>query len=518
MQNKERIRKLQLKERNKFIAISALAILLFALLSLFFPYTGDDWAWGSSIGTERLNSFFANYNGRYLGNLLVMALTRSKLLNIVVLSLSYYGACYLCCRYAEKKRNLILIFSLGLFFVMPRGMFMQSVVWTSGYSNYVPSALISMLYLVMVKNIAYEKAPEYGKFSFILTFLMGFCGALFMENITLFNVCLGFAVIGYCLIKFKKVFSCHTGFLAGAIIGAVCMFTNGAYLKIASGSDGYRSTASGLSGITDTLKSHLMVSVDNLIFSNCVMCIVATLVLSALVFRYVSSSTDKASKTASVVALTLNYASMAVIIMENVSSGNGMFPALQAKRVQILTAGIYVLSVFLISFLCIDKHRRFKTMLPLYCVPVVVAPLLLVNPIGSRCFFVAYLFMMAYIADVFAYLVKDSKLNSITVKSLVYLGCVTLVCQAIIYLSIFFPVYTCDQKRNDFAKAQSDNGEKTVYICELPNRSYLWTSSPVNEPWITRYKLFYGLKEDVQFSFVSEDELDKIIKEYNQVK
>lgn len=521
MQNKKKIRKLQLEEKNKFIAISVFSLLVFSLLVLFFPYTGDDWAWGSQIGTERLNSFFVNYNGRYLGNLLVMALTRSKLLNVVVLSLSYYVACYLCYRYTEKKINLILIFSLVLFFVMPRGMFMQSVVWTSGYSNYVPSALISLLYLIMIKNIADRETPEYGKFSFIPTFLMGFCGALFMENITLFNVCLGFAVIGYCLIKFRRIFSCHIGFLIGAVIGAVCMFSNGAYFKIANGTDGYRSTASGLSGIVDTLKSHIITSIDNLLFSNCIMCIIATVVLSALVFKYLKNSNDKAPKTVSVIALTLNYVSLAVIIMENVSSLNGltgMFSSLQTKRVQFLTAVIYVLSIFLISFLCIDKQKRFKTMLPLYCVPVVVAPLLLVNPIGPRCFFVAYLFMMAYISDALAYAVKDCKLNSLTVKSLVYLSCVTLVFQVIIYLNIFYPVYTCNEKRNEFAKLQSDNGNKTVYICELPNKSYLWTSSPTNEPWITRYKLFYGLDEEAQFTFVSEDELDKIIKEYNKVK
>ena len=155
-------------------------------------------------------------------------------------------------------------------------------------------------------------------------------------------------------------------------------------------------------------------------------------------------------------------------------------------------------------------------MLPLYCVPVVVAPLLLVNPIGPRCFFVAYLFMMAYITDLFAYLVKDYKTGDIRIKSLTYLGCCVFLCQAVIYLSIFLPVYSCNEKRNDFAKLQSDNGEKTVYICELPNKPYLWTSSPTNEPWIERYKLFYGLEKDVQFKFVTENELDKIIKNFDQ--
>lgn len=58
------------------------SILIFFLIALCycFPYTGDDWAWGSSIGIERYNNFFKGYNGRYLGNIMVMILTRSQVL------------------------------------------------------------------------------------------------------------------------------------------------------------------------------------------------------------------------------------------------------------------------------------------------------------------------------------------------------------------------------------------------------------------------------------------------------
>ena len=61
---------------------------------------------------------------------------------------------------------------------------------------------------------------------------------------------------------------------------------------------------------------------------------------------------------------------------------------------------------------------------------------------------------------------------------------------------------------------KSDNGEKTVVICELPNSSYLWTSEPKKEPWAKRYKLFYGLKEDVNFRFVDRNESARILNDY----
>ena len=34
--------------------------IMIAFLCYLFPYTGDDWAWGSTIGLDRLNSFFDN--------------------------------------------------------------------------------------------------------------------------------------------------------------------------------------------------------------------------------------------------------------------------------------------------------------------------------------------------------------------------------------------------------------------------------------------------------------------------
>ena len=43
--------------RNLIITYAIIFVLLF-LLCLLFPYSGDDWAWGSQIGIDRLNKWF----------------------------------------------------------------------------------------------------------------------------------------------------------------------------------------------------------------------------------------------------------------------------------------------------------------------------------------------------------------------------------------------------------------------------------------------------------------------------
>ena len=49
-----------------------LLFVVLCALCFLYPYTGDDWAWGSSIGIERLKTWFDNYRGGYFGNLIVL--------------------------------------------------------------------------------------------------------------------------------------------------------------------------------------------------------------------------------------------------------------------------------------------------------------------------------------------------------------------------------------------------------------------------------------------------------------
>ena len=55
-----------------FFSITAIAAL--------FPPSADDLGWATSQGAALLERGFSNYNGRYLGNLLAVSLTRIGLL------------------------------------------------------------------------------------------------------------------------------------------------------------------------------------------------------------------------------------------------------------------------------------------------------------------------------------------------------------------------------------------------------------------------------------------------------
>ena len=510
--------RLGFERRNRsallFAAISGFAVLLFAALAVMFPYSGDDWAWGSRIGAERLQNFFDNYNGRYLGNFLILAISRSKVLEVVLMALCYYGACWLCYRYTPVKSNGALVLALVLFFMMPQSMYTQAVVWASGFSNYVPSALISLAYILMVRNITGTEAPRYRKGLWIVTFLMGFCGAPFIENVALFNICLGIAVIGYTALRFRKVLPAHLGFLGGAVAGAIWMFTNSAYGAISSGSDSYRNVPTGLSDMIARAWDNGFRICNYVVISNQWICAVVGILLVVLAIRFAKTTDSPKKKWMALGAMAVNALCLLVILGR---SSNAVYAVvgkvtglLGSRKFLMLLTGTFALSAWAVVMVCVEKGRRFAMLLPFYCIPVAVLPLLLVDPIGPRCFFISYLLTMAFVVDLFGYVTQGVKFNK---TILVALAAVLLV-QAVAYVSIFLPIYRYDSKRNDFAKLQSENGERTIVVSALPNDSYVWTGTPTAEPWVTRYKLFYDLEEDAQIQVLDPEAFDTYYKEY----
>ena len=505
-----------------FITISVAAVAFFALLAFMFPYTGDDWAWGSSIGISRLQSWFENYNGRYMGNLLVMTMTRSLPVRVIIMALSYYAACLMCCKYTPRKDNASLLFALVLFFMMPRSMLAQSVVWTAGYANYVPSALIVVAYLLIIKNITGDEAPKYPKYLFILTALMGFVGAPFIENVALFNICLGVAVIGYTALKFKRACAAHFGFLAGAVLGAVWMFSNSGYGVVSGDGDGIRSTPKGLKNIISTCIDHGYAICDNLINSNYVMCAVVCLLLIILTVRFIRTTPSKKARVAAACIMAVNILCTFFIICKDIvmvytylyASMRGMMSFLGSKKLQVVLALLFAVTVLLQVLLCVEKGRRFRMLLPFYCVPVVVAPLLVVNPIGPRCFFAPYLLLMVFAVDLFGYITRDVDPADVGYKALLGGLALVVALQAFVYVSIFYPIFKYDTKRNELAELQAQNGQTTIVVSKLPHEAYLWTSTPGWEPWGTRYKLFHGIDEEAELEIVSPKEFDKFYDEY----
>lgn len=499
------------RERKGIIRICTAMFFGFAFLAYLFPYTGDDWAWGSSIGLERLKIFFAGYNGRYVGNLLVLLLTRSKLLDAVVIAASFSLVCWLSCVYSEHRSNASLLLAAVLLLLMPKAMWAQVAVWTAGFTNYVPSALISVAYLIYSKEIVGEKLSDrkdtWGHS--LGWFLAGFCGALFVESITVFHICLSAAVIVYMFLKFRKYRRGHVGFLLGTLAGTWAMFSNSTYDRIAQGEDYYRHMPVGLRDTVYFALDQARNILDFILSENLLFCAVVTALLLILGMRSV-----KNGKKWALLPVGLHVCSLLLLLWEKpvcaMITGLFAWPKLAVHTIPILPPLLYVLSILVMVLCLVEKGHRFGMLLPFYCAVVSLAPLLVVHPVGWRCVFIGYFFMIVFTVDLFGYVCRQvlpqEKWLSRT------LGLV-VIAQFVLLVNVFYPIRYYDNLRLEYIRKQAAEGKKEVLMCDLPNREYLYDSLPDNETLAQRYQLFNGLDTDLTFEFIPYEELEILAKE-----
>lgn len=498
-----------MNSRRKCVIEICVALFLgYAFLAWLFPYTGDDWSWGSSIGIERLEIFFAGYNGRYVGNLLVLLLTRSKLLDVLVMAASFTLVCFLSYQYTDDRSEVLLLVAAMLYFLMPKGMWAQVAAWTAGFTNYVLSALFSVIFLVSVKEITgtelsvRKDTPGYG----VGMWVFGFLGALIMENITILNICISAAAIIWTFVKFRKYRYTDAGFFFGSVIGACVMFSNGAYGRVVQGDDYYRYIPNGFREKVQFALNQSGKILDYIIYDNLWFCAIVTALLLILAAWSIKNGKGKNRAMLAVIF----HCGCILLIWNKVTLPNIFTMRFQMKDyiagfVPSACALLYILSIFIMVWCFVEKGRRFRMLLPLYCTVVSLAPLLIVHPIGSRCVFIGYFLMIVFTVDLAGYICKKLDFQK---KWLRYLLVTIVAAQFLFYVHIFIPIHHYDTLRLDYIQEQAAAGEKNILMCDLPNSDYLWVSTPFNDGWINKYKLFYKLDEDIVLNCIPYEEFD----------
>lgn len=496
------------KKNTGFIITSVITIIGFAALAFFFPYSLDDWAWGGPLGLERLSTWFEAYNGRYAGNLLIILLTRSNIIRIILMALSFYWACFLCYNYAKSKKLCVFLFALVTFFIMPKDTFIQTVSWASGYSNYFPPILMTVTYFCLIQNIFDQKKPYYLKITPVITFLLGFAGALFMENVTIFSVVIAVIIIIFTAIKFKRAYITHIAYFAGSAAGAVLMFTNSAYSAIASSEDDYRSTGLSNGSLFDTIKNNFQIIYEDLFIDNVALLAVIS-VLAVILFITASKNMKKKTKMFSSLCMIANVVSLAVLIVKKVISINAE-PTTEKPRFLIVlfftaVAGVYYLSLAAIILICAEKNLKEKLALILISIPIVTAPLAAVNPVRARCFFPPYFLFMVLGVMLFEQIISRRK--AAVLKSLCAVFAVFTIAVSAFYFSIYIPNYICDRERNETLIEESKTSDQ-ITLPNLPYDEYVYGDARL-EMWNYRYKKYLGVDTEVKVNFIDYEEYYK---------
>lgn len=469
-------------------------VLLF-LLCLLFPYSGDDWAWGSQLGLYRLETWFDNYSGRYFGNLIVLALTRSNLLKAVVMAFCLTGIIVLLNKLTGEQKNGVFILSTVLLF-MPVGILRQAVVWTSGFSNYTTSIFLTLIYIYYVNNIYGKEKPKNSIAAVLPLLLLGFANTLIVEHLTIYNVILAVYVIVFTLIKFKKVYIQHIAYFIGTVAGTALMFSNSVYRSVADGSDSYRTVKGGESFFETAYYAFLDTIVPEGFFNNFILNIflVGTCVV---IWFSLKNKLSKKTKVIGGICIAVMVAFAASTLMLRIASLTALELLYYAKGAA--TVAFIIAFIVFLFILPLENNRKAKLFFILISTGCMIAPLFVVTPIGSRCFFAPYV-MMLYLAMEF-YSMFDGNVKKFCEK----VSKVTIITAAVGLIFLFYiygTIFICDNERIEKAQTDAQNGVQTVQVEELPYKKYVWCSDVKIEIWQKRFKLFYGIDEAVKIEQV----------------
>lgn len=484
---------------NKFLLVGVAAIFF---LSLLFPYTGDDLQWNlTELSWDSLCALAQSpmVNGRYLGNLFVIIMTKNIYLRGILLSIILGGIVYIIKR--ETKVPYLLIWLLLI--LMPVSIWTQSIVWVSGFTNYVISTLFLLGSLLLLRK-SYLSKPSWklalGNFILILL------GSFFIENVTIFFVIITSVLNVVYFIKNKKVnVSLSVAFLA-SILGTVLMFMQPAYHMVVTGEDTYRSFGVGVGGLISRCLANYVLWMHKFVaFKNVALITFITILLAYYYYKNQSSYSKKQRR-----LLNLSfYLSFSFIIYIFLARINGEWSqGLEIMMyVNTIVTSVYLIALFIQIIVLFKKKESFvKLILPLVVIIGLLAPLTIVSPIGPRNFFMVYVLEMI---EAF-YILKETDLD---IKKFDKYMEMALVIMFVYYLSIYSYVSLINGRRDRYVQyIANETEESIVYVPKLPYQDYVHLSTYESEYMIGNYKNFLGVRRDLDFIFIEYGEWKKLVE------
>ena len=403
--------------------------LFFFTIAILAPLSGDDWSWGSAIGRERLATWFYDYNGRYVGNLIVMILTRSDILRVIVETLVNVGIVLASVKVVwnftkSEKASIAVLVMFGLA-LLPVRVWGQTFLWTSGFSNYNTTTLFVLVNILVFQSLFLKQekveVKENPKLKTILCVglfaLFTFLAQMILENISIFIIGFSFVVLAVALFKKEKIMLAFSQ-LIGALAGAAVMFSNPTYFGdltyggLFEGDPGFRRIGySPFQNLIDVWQERV---IHFLFFDASLIFLLLSIVLY-LVFN--KTLLQKVLSTFAVAFMALCFAWPLLTGHNNVSAHTGI-------NFAISVAGI--LFLLCIAVLLLTHEQHFPALL--YAAGIVILiPVLIQTTFGPRNFLTSFVLfiLVAIILLLDKYEIPLRKLSIFAVITVAILGLLT---------------------------------------------------------------------------------------------
>jgi uncharacterized membrane protein YqjE len=290
-------------------------------------------------------------------------------------------------------------------------------------------------------------------------------------------------------IKQKKPGWMHLSYLAGTVIGAVIMFTNGAYRRAASTPNSYKHIGFSVRTMYEQFSTTIM---ENLFLNNRVLNLLFAVVLIGLLIH---RGKKRFTGFAACVLCGFSFYSIWMLICPGwIFAGNEMLNSL----IQTLLCILYFLTVLFVIWETVSKEVRYSVCVLYLSAAVVTAPLLAASPIGPRCFYISYILECMALLKLVQYLFDEKNIDCY--YPTVILSVLALLI-GIVYVRMFSMIGAADQSRAAIIEAAVNNGETEITLPVLPYAGYYWTTIPQTEEWEVYFKQFYGIPQEVKLNF-----------------
>ncbi|KHK99471.1 hypothetical protein LK09_02150 [Microbacterium mangrovi] len=464
-----------------FVVLSALAFL--------FPANGDDWAWGSSIGAERLHTLFADYNGRYVANLVVLALTRVPLIAPLVVGAGLTALIFLIVDLSRNRTVWGYAITTALLLAMPLTMWRETVSWLSGFTNYTLSTLLVLVYLRAVqRDWRREQPPAHRVLRMIGIIVLAFLAAQFMENVTLYFVVASLVVLVAQLIR-RRVSLDAWGWVIGFLLGAAMMFSNGAYGRAlpggAAGGGQYQQVGGTESIMTKLLEQVSRRGVVDNVALNIVLA--GAVILLAVIVARRGGVRRAIAPLVLIVLFLITVVPLSVLLPDTaltlVPSGWGTFAGLGA---------LLLLAALVTIAFSLTGERRLLFAAGLGTVLILVAPLAVVSPLGPRLFLATYCVILVLVNVLFQE--AAGGLGPVSLSGLAAVAGAAAIGLLAGYFVVYSIITVAATHRLEAARAAAAAGKSSVMLRPLPFADYVHHADPTpGTVWEDRYKLYYDL-------------------------
>lgn len=489
--------------KNNFSFYYKIFIFLFLIIiSLNFVITGDDYYFlNTGINSLIDKVFFYSNNGRYLGNLFGIFISNlSKFTNLqyircIIMGLGLFLIILFCDKLSNLKKDESFIISTLIILIAPSSLYREVYSWTPGYMNYLmPVLFIFAILYILQKYIESNQGIKI--IDIFLVIVLGICCQLFMEHITIYMVIMSFTLLIISIKKNLNIKRLVIPLFISNLIGAIIMFSAKGYRTINSG-DHYRDVGiNSIGSLIERVIFNLFEMCKDIVTDNTFLSI--TILLACVYIIKKQQRNLIKTKRTFINKIIYCFAFLSIIYIFTVCFINILeFP----RIIRLIKYGLDIVVTFIFCIILfytihiVDFEDKYKLRFCYLSIILVSGPLIIVSPIGTRCFFICYAFLAIILMDMISYICKK-KLVDLNYIKYISIGLLSIVLMQKMY--IYYSIHSVYEERVNYIEQQMNEKKEVITIPSLPFSKYVQNDM---SHFIGQY-YYYEKTNDIEFKMI----------------